>query len=835
MTIFILLICVIFSLQAVVAADSGSNSTNSNVLSVDNVSSYALPSSDTNSLAVANEASFTNLQDIVDAGGTDFASHNYTWNAGESQVTISSDITLDGQGKVIIDAKNQVRIFEIAKGANVTLKGITFINGNANSHGGSIWAKGEVHIDNCTFKDNTANYANGGAVCLAGTGSTIINSYFEGNRAINKPGTENTGSAGAVFINANNTSIKDSRFINNKAGLNGGAIGSSANHITNCTITNCTFTSNTANGSAGAIGMQSSNFHMYNSTFKYNEAKGMFTTYPGNGGAIVMRGWDSYAYNCTFINNTAKTHGGAAYSTNTTYNSSNNNTGFKYCTFINNTAGVNGGAITWDKGATYGYIENSKFINNTAKRSGGAVYWYGTDGNIKQSNFTNNTALGIVNAPDSYGSSNYGGNGGAIMWVGSEGNVYNCTFRDNNASVHGGAVYLQGSSNGLCNNTKFDTCTFINNTAGVNGGAIDWYRGAKNGHIINSVFEDNIANRSGGAIFWSGIGGEIKHSNFTNNKALGIKEAVDTYGVMTYGGYGGAVMWTGPNGTVDNCRFISNEAKYNDATHSGGRGGAIYLQGSATDNCTNTTFSNCNFTSNIAGTNGGAIDWHEGAHGGKIINSTFNHNVASSNGGAIYWRGHDGNIIGSNFTNNTANAIRPGHYGNIGDGGAIFWAGINGTVDTCRFIDNEAKKNPDYVNGGRGGAVYLEPCSHGNKNTTFHNVYFENNIAGTNGGAIDWHEGAEDGLVDNGTFINNTAYRNGGAIFWNGHNGAIKNSRFTNNRATGEHREYDFDINMSAGDVIVVTTLPDVSGVDIHKLYVLTKHLQKLLTHLNIT
>ena len=48
----ILLICVVFSLQAVIAADSGSNSTDSTVLSVDeNVSSYALPSSDTDTLA----------------------------------------------------------------------------------------------------------------------------------------------------------------------------------------------------------------------------------------------------------------------------------------------------------------------------------------------------------------------------------------------------------------------------------------------------------------------------------------------------------------------------------------------------------------------------------------------------------------------------------------------------------------------------------------------------------------------------------------------------------------------------------------------------------------
>ena len=59
----ILLICVIFSIQAVSAADGGSNSTDSKVLSASNVSAYALPNSDVGSLAeVANADSFSNLQ-----------------------------------------------------------------------------------------------------------------------------------------------------------------------------------------------------------------------------------------------------------------------------------------------------------------------------------------------------------------------------------------------------------------------------------------------------------------------------------------------------------------------------------------------------------------------------------------------------------------------------------------------------------------------------------------------------------------------------------------------------------------------------------------------------
>ena len=89
----------------------------------------------------------------------------------------------------------------------------------------------------------------------------------------------------------------------------------------------------------------------------------------------------------------------------------------------------------------------------------------------------------------------------------------------------------------------------------------------------------------------------------------------------------------------------------------------------------------------------------------------------------------------------------------MGDGGAILWAGINGTVDNCRFIDNIATHNTIKNDTGRGGAVYIENCEHGNDNTTFINSYFLNNTAGSNGGAIDWTAGAKDGYVGNCTFI----------------------------------------------------------------------------------
>ena len=209
--IICLILCFICSLQVAFASDVNDTSigtTDNDVVSVENVSAYALPNSDT-VLGSENAGSFSDLRTVIDNGG-DFASRNYTWNSTtDSAITegivINKTITLDGKDKVIIDAQFSSRIFIIAQGANVTLKGITFINGNATpvqgtpGHGGSVLANGELHVDNCNFINNTATYGNGGALFLKVKYSTITNSYFETNRAINN-GANGIGAGGSVFL-----------------------------------------------------------------------------------------------------------------------------------------------------------------------------------------------------------------------------------------------------------------------------------------------------------------------------------------------------------------------------------------------------------------------------------------------------------------------------------------------------------------------------------------------------------------------------------------------------------------------------------------------------------
>lgn len=746
-----MIICIICSLQVAVASDIDVNNTDNLKTTPDfevvqqdsNVSTYSLPDSDQNLQdGSGSVGTFSELQnDIVNGKLT----KNYTYDSSyDSELTngivISQDMTIEGEGNIVINANKQARVFNIASGTTVTLKGITFINGNADGNGGSIISNGIINIINCNFINNTAS-----------------------------------GHGGAIYLdNSVSSTITGCDFTGNTAGLNGGAVDWHAGS-TNGMLVDSTFTNNTAKRSGGAIHWSGHYGTIRNTNFTNNNATGDVVDEiggilgGGDGGAVIWVGsHGTIKDNCNFINNTAKYRGGAIFlHGNSTENCTNitiDNSIFKY-----NTAGLNGGAINWQEGSTNGRLTNSIFINNTAARNGGAVFWFGYNGTVINCNFTNNSAIGTVdtddrtndNYIDNNGNIILGGSGGAIVWTGNIGIIDNCNFIHNYAVRLGGAVFLRDNDH-----TSFRNSHFTNNTAGLNGGAIDFNRGAHDGSIINSTFNNNIANRSAGAVFWFGDTGRIINSNFTNNKALGIKNYTDSYGNITYGGYGGAIMWTGSNGIVEDCKFISNEAQYNIATDSGGRGGAIYLQGSLQNNvivnCTNTTFNRCIFIDNFAGTNGGAVDWHEGAHNGNIFNCTFQHNIANANGGAVYWRGHDGEIFDSNFTNNIAKGLYAGSYGNVGDGGAIFWAGINGAVKDCRFIENEAINNSNYDYSGRGGAVYIEPCNHGNRNTTFDRCNFTGNIAGTNGGAIEWHAGAHDGKVSNSIFDQNIAKRSGG-------------------------------------------------------------------------
>ena len=283
-----LIICFIFSLQAVVAADVDLNTTDGDSLSVPAVGSVETvdASNDLSSYSLSNDdsivrgendgaGSFSELQEKIneDTTGTISLDKNYTFNSSSDSdltngIVISKDITIQGND-FTIDALSSARIFNITSGNTVTLIGINFVNGGSESvsDGGSIYSSAQgLTIDNCNF----------------------VNSYAA------KDG-------GALYIGGDNCVLANSTFANNVAGDDGGAINWLGNKgiIYNVNFTNNRgISSGTSHSKGGSISLIGSHITVDKSTFADSSV-----TY--NGGALFITGDDVNITNCDFVNCTS--------------------------------------------------------------------------------------------------------------------------------------------------------------------------------------------------------------------------------------------------------------------------------------------------------------------------------------------------------------------------------------------------------------------------------------------------------------------------------------------------------------------------------------------------
>ena len=287
--------------------------------------------------------------------------------------------------------------------ANNTNMGVPYgneTNRNHHSEGGAIFISGtrsisglpsSLEIDNCIFRNNTANY--GGAIYSSASGDTgtviVQNSLFEDNHAVSHPYNDSNGQyyfnneyyshgmGGAIYSRFVQVAYTD--FINNQGGNNSGYGGAVSTR--KGTFLYCNFINNTCY-KGGAIG-------------DGNLEEGT-SGVEGDASRYDIR-W------CEFDNNTAQIAGGAVLTTNIG--------GY----FFNSEDYWTGGDVL---------VYQSKFHNNTAERYGGGAimascpYIYGSE-------FVNNSAF------------NYGGAvsaGFARLWSG-------CKFI-NNSAAHGSAFYI---------------------------------------------------------------------------------------------------------------------------------------------------------------------------------------------------------------------------------------------------------------------------------------------------------------------------------------------------------------------------------------------------------
>ena len=278
-------------------------------------------------------------QAIADAVNGDTINFNSSLNgqtivltSGELEVDKSVAISGPGANRLTVNANHASRVFYIASGKDVTIAGLSIINGSApppyNRGGGIYNDHANLTVSSCTVSGNSADVGVGGGIfndqgtlivsssTLSGNSTwyggaisnnwlgggsatvTITNSTLSGNSAI---------SAGGGIINQDGTvTLSNSTLSGNSTEYRGGGI---ENHAT-LVISNSTFSGNSASYGGGIF--NEGTVTITNSTVTGNAVGGYSNIYDGRGGGM----WNRHTLtvvNTTFSGNSAVNHGGGIY------------------------------------------------------------------------------------------------------------------------------------------------------------------------------------------------------------------------------------------------------------------------------------------------------------------------------------------------------------------------------------------------------------------------------------------------------------------------------------------------------------------------------------------
>ncbi|MBQ9804617.1 MAG: hypothetical protein IJW35_07230 [Lentisphaeria bacterium] len=318
--------------------------------------------------------------------------------------------------------------------ANVTISNTEFADNTSDNHGGAIWSKGLLTLDNVSFVENTAVQSASSAIYNSGTITVAGLVTLGANQKINNQGIMIVDAA--KFITGNEfgfVKVIDA----NGAWRSGNAVTVTDGYFLYEGADNDIYVTNaatvdyivTADGTAAKVAdtdlyyvtdgkggkyiasKVSGNFASatgnvvvsgYTLSGTTQIALGASHTYTGINGALVSiqtadrtegafritKGSTTNKFSgMTFSSNTATGNGGVFYN-----GYSSGVFEFDNCIFDSNTAGTNGGALYGQSGGTW-KISNSVFSNNSAVSSGGALYFKDAS-NVTVTNvwFDNNSA-----------------------------------------------------------------------------------------------------------------------------------------------------------------------------------------------------------------------------------------------------------------------------------------------------------------------------------------------------------------------------------------------------------------------------------------------------------
>ena len=490
------------------------------------------------------------------------------------------DSSADSAG-VTIDAAEMSRI--IVNQGNLTLNGLTLVNGVATTAGGDADARsggavlnddgGVLTVNGGAMNNNTADRA-GGAIeeasgAAAGTTVVTLNGVsFSGNDAGMNPG--NGGAYHAT--SAGDTVVSDSVFDANTA-VEGGALWNNGGTMT---VTDSVFTGNTATGAAaddggGAIFVNAGAVEVSDSSFS-NNAAGMAgdsgsdtSASSASGGAVLARaGTTLDVESSVFRNNSAQRAGGVFEVLDTSTTTLTN------VTATDNDAGANpgNGGVLHVTGAGNVTVTGGVFARNTAVEGG--AFWN------NQGEMTL-TGVSIVNNEATGAEATQGG-GGIYAEGNAEGDSGTLTISDSRIAMNkasgtsgsGGGILVSPNATANITNTRIEA-----NQANRAGGGIENAGGTVTldgvtlggeSDAQGNVIAPNPNPGNGGGLHIGGAG-----STTITNTAVGYNQAVEGGGL--WNSAGGALSVT--NTTVSDNSAETGAGVYQD----GGDAGSVTGEG----------------------------------------------------------------------------------------------------------------------------------------------------------------------------------------------------------------------------------------------------------------
>ena len=329
LAILTLLILFIVSISCVSAEDSNSVS----VLSDSNSDVYVSPTGNDNNVGDVNNP-FATISKAIDSNVSNIhLSEGKFIGAGNNGLTIENKtITIIGAGvdKTIIDL-NGTQFMDIKSTSSVVLTNLTIINGYG-EYGGAIYGSGNLTIQNCNFKNNSATA--GGAIYFGTTANlNIYSSTFEDNVVtdsggavfsysyvgiydstfIRNKGTGTYSTGGSIYINGNSNKysvLNRNIFKDTSVARQGGAIHLSYGNVTNCIFENASTTATGSSNGGGAI--YGSDFNLKNNTMtncvsKSGNGNYIFAFSGFNGVVTILEGKTADVTSSTFTLNATAT------------------------------------------------------------------------------------------------------------------------------------------------------------------------------------------------------------------------------------------------------------------------------------------------------------------------------------------------------------------------------------------------------------------------------------------------------------------------------------------------------------------------------------------------